>query len=108
MARLVNRVNHMSRPGLRKPSANHSIKKCRKVISKNRSTKLEKFCQKTIFIHYSAASQRSDGLNNAGVGEQMAIWRWSGVKRWLPKNLIKHNDMGGQRVVVESGGPGEH
>ena len=37
----------------------------------------------------------------------MAVWRWSGVKRWLPRNVLKRNDMGGQRVVVESGGWGE-
>lgn len=102
----MNRVNHMFGLGLRKPSANHSIKECRKVRSENRSTKLEKFCLETLFICCFAASQRSDGLNNTGVGEQMALWRWSGVKRWLPRNVVKCNDMGGQRVVIESGGQG--
>ena len=32
--------------------------------------------------------------------------RWSGVERRLPRNVIKSRDMGGQRMIVESGGWG--
>ena len=28
------------------------------------------------------------------------------MERWLPRNVIKRTDMGGQRVVVKSGGWG--
>jgi hypothetical protein len=36
----------------------------------------------------------------------MAVGRWSGVERRLPRNVIKRRDMGGQRTIVESGGWG--
>lgn len=36
----------------------------------------------------------------------MAVGRWSGVEKRLPRNVIKCCDMGGQRTIVESGGWG--